>query len=527
MADNSKPTFSLLYTSVRASFIKNIAHEWMSKAANPQAIEFIIVTDAGDAASAEAAEAAASVPGAKCLVQPDPPFCCVTGWNMAADNSTGTVLVQVTDDFSPPMHWDQKLLELQPSGWIDGEYVVHVDDGYVRDLCTLAIITRKRFERIGYLFHPDFLSLFSDTELTAVAKRDGVLLEAMHLLFEHKHPDCKKRERDAVDLKHASSERWKQGEALFNLRKSRGFPIDVGPRAGMESVTAPEPAKYCCYIQATRDDFCLKEVCQRMKDEGVNDFFFSVPDEYWSGRPTPPVEIEEVMAIGRWLNSVGARANVMVHKVKSYRFVGDTRLRVETRVRNDALAWIRKAGFEHILIVDGDELWKRGTLRYIKEIVEKHHPVAIASLMIPVVGLPGYPIEGASDVAVAYIGRGANFKECRTPFGDQFRLQMPLIYHFTGTRKTMEQTILKHKESGHYDDPEYAFDEFLEKVLPNIRPGFTHRYKKHEGIHWYEHYQIWKSVREWYPSELEEIPQTLWPYLGLGVQRESSVLQKA
>lgn len=506
------PTFSLLYTSVRAPLIQPMLAEWMAKAANRGAIEVIIVTDAGDTASAAAA---ATVPGAKCLVQPDPPFCCVAGWNMAADNSTGTVLVQVTDDFSPPDRWDEKLLALQPAGWIHGEHVVHVDDGYVRDLCTLAIVTRKRFEKIGYLFYPDFLSMFSDTELTAVAKRDGVMLEAMHLLFEHKHPDCKKRDRDAVDLNHASAERWQQGEALFKRRQSMGFPIDVGPMAGAVTTALLEQLKYCCYIQATRNDFCLEEVCDRMREEGVNDFFFSVPDEYWGGRPTPQGEIDEVRAVADKVNQSGAKAHVMVHRVKTYRFVGDTRLRVETRVRNDALAWIRKSGFEHILIVDGDELWKRGTLRYIKEIVSTHQPGAIASLMTPVVGLPGYPIEGASDVAVAYIGRGASFKECRTPFGDQFRLQMPLIYHFTGVRRTMEQTILKHKDSGHYDDPDYAFDEFLEKVLPNIKPGFTHDWGKHKGIHFYKNFQIWKAVRHWYPSEISEIPQTLWPYLAV------------
>jgi len=37
-------------------------------------------------------------------------------------------------------------------------------------------------------------------------------------------------------------------------------------------------------------------------------------------------------------------------------------IQVETHARNEALSWIRARGFNHILVVDGDELWRRGTM---------------------------------------------------------------------------------------------------------------------------------------------------------------------
>jgi hypothetical protein len=52
--------------------------------------------------------------------------------------------------------------------------------------------------------------------------------------------------------------------------------------------------KYAAYIQATKDDFCLFEVCKRLFDEGLQDFFFCVPDEYWNGRITPPEDLLQV-----------------------------------------------------------------------------------------------------------------------------------------------------------------------------------------------------------------------------------------
>jgi len=488
---------------------------WVERCANKEAIEIILTVDGPDEGSkAVAADLATKMPMLRWFEQPEGPFNCVKGWNLAASKATGKVFVQVTDDMMPPQHWDEELLKLKPEGWIDGEFAVHVEDGYVHDLMVLAIITRKRYERFGYFFYPDYESMFCDTELTTVAYRDKVVINAKHLLFEHMHPDAQKRKRDKVDLVHASKERWVRGETLFNHRRERNFPIDVGPQA--DKTAKPVGYKFCVYTQATRDDFCLLEVGKRMMEEGVNDFFFSIPDEYWAGRPTPEENMSQVEQVAQQLRQLGANVRTMRHPVRKYRWPGDSRITVETRVRNDALAEIRRAGFEHVLIVDGDELWKRGTLNYVRKVLDEWHPLSINCLMIPVVGLPGYPIDGATDVAVIYLNSKVPFKECRTPHGDQFRLQMPQVVHFTGTRKTMEETIQKHLDSGHYDDPEYDFDYWIKNVLPNIKPGYRHTFPDGQvGIHMFKRYQIWPSVRHWMPEEVTQLPQALHPYLGI------------
>ncbi len=253
-----------------------------------------------------------------------------------------------------------------------------------------------------------------------------------------------------------------------------------------------------------------------MMEESVNDFFFSIPDEFWSGRPTPPENIEQLKRVAAQVKSIGGNVELLIHDVSTYRWPGDTRIRVETRVRNDALGCIRNKGFEHVLIVDGDELWRRGTLKYVEQIINQFHPLAINCLMVPVAGLPGYPIDGATDVAVIYVNSGVPFKECRTPVCDQFRIQMPLVIHFTGTRRTMEETIQKHKDSGHYDDPDYDFEGWLRDTLPNIKPGL-------KNVHMFKKYQIWPAVRNWLAEEIKEIPESVWPYLAIQAQSSSSV----
>jgi len=513
-----QPIFSLLYTTVRANLIVPVMQDWIKKAAKPNDLEIVVTTDGPDVKCKAVMEELPKDSRIKWFVQDTPPFDCNRGWNLAAEKATGKIFIAISDDFLPPEKWDEKLLALEPKTWPDEDWAIHVEDGYVHNIMVLPIITRLRYERFGYLYYPAYSSMFNDTELTEVAYREGRVIDAKHLLFEHMHPDCGKRQRDNADLTHASKERWNHGETLFKFRKKHGFPVDTGPKAVAALPDAPKgppPLRFCVYMQVTRDDLCMLEVCQRMIEEGVQDFFFSVPDEHWNGTPTTQEDIAGIHRVATQLCQGRANVECMTHRVKTYRFPGDIQIRVETRVRNDAMNFIRRKGFEHVCVVDSDELWKRGTLGYVKEILRRWSPNTIKCGMIPVVGFPGYPINGALDMATIYMNSATPFLECRTPVGDQFALQMSCVIHFTGTRRTMQETIRKHEESGHFDDPEYDFPEFLKAVLPNIRPGFKHKYPNGpEGVHFFKKQQIWPSVRDWMEDEVKDIPQSIWPYLG-------------
>lgn len=690
---STETIFSLAYTSCRANAIPVAVNLWRSRAKNPGQIEVVIAVDGNNMAACIAAN---SVPGAKVVIQGTPPYNCVRGWNKAAEATTGKVIICIADDFVPPIGWDTALLSLTPNDWIDSERVIKVEDGYVHDIFVLSILTRKRYERFGYVFYPQYESMFClhpetkiwmenldfkqiqhinpgdvvvgyerrfgktgakhkrkflcqaqvtqvlkrqssmirlsmqsgrqvvctpdhfwayygdvrlskserplrdknsptiveygyrfghpkihnqlvsvtnlpgqidysgvklqelgwqaisdkiikiddagdglvyclktasgnyvangylshncDTEFGEVAIRDGVVINANHLLFEHMHPDCGKRPRDENDKLHGGKDRWNRGELLYKYRKSCGFPVDDGPKAGIVDKTVEvKTGKYAVYIQATKDDFCLFEVCQRMIDEGATDFFFCIPDEYWSGEKTPQAEINEVQGIADRVKAAGGNINIKVFKVADYRFPGDSRISVETRVRNDTLAWIRRSGFKHILVVDGDELWARGMLAKVDECVSTSNPPCISCPMVPVVGLPGYPIHMATDRAIVYVGGSTVFRECRSPAIEHFMLNNCIVIHFTATRKTMQEIVDKHRNSGHYDDPEYDFEGWIKNVLPNLKPGWR-------GAHMYKRYQIWPIVRNWTISEMDHIPESIRQYLGNPVDEPSPIL---
>jgi len=195
--------------------------EWLRKARNVDQLEIILTVDADDQASQDVGR---SIDGISLHVQEDLPGTCVKGWNLAASKSSGKIIIAVADDFLPPARWDERLLRVDKAGWIDRPHVVHVNDAFVQDLVTLAIMTRPRYEYLGYLFYPGYQSIYCDTDLTYHSKQDKVLIEAGHLVFEHHHPDNRMRVRDAVDVNHSSEERYKSGKKLFDIRKAAKFP---------------------------------------------------------------------------------------------------------------------------------------------------------------------------------------------------------------------------------------------------------------------------------------------------------------
>jgi hypothetical protein len=504
------PTFTLCYTTVRAGFIRPVVDKWMSRAARPHLVNWGITTDSDKPEAILSIDQVAEDLSGRVTVAhvTDLPGTCVKGWNLAAQKTKlGDIIIAVADDFDPPQDWDDNLMSCSEAEWWLEDRVVHVADGYNPNIFTLAILTKKRFDRFGYIFYPGYESMFCDTEFTFVAHNEKVVIEATHLLFEHLHPDCGKRQRDNTDLNHSSRHRYAVGEMLFKYRQSMGFPVDAGPKFDETRVS---PKDLAVYIQATKNDFCLFEVCERLYEEGIRNFFFYIPNEYWSGRPTPKDESDQVVGVVHQLINTFSDIQVeyRVFDIKPHRAPGRSRIMVETYARNEALDWVRSFGFKHIVIADGDELWRRGLLEELIDTVNDFKPLCVFTGMVPVVGLPGYPIEGAVDKASIYVNHEAKFQECRGTFGAKYELRGHKIFHFTATRRTMDEIIRKNRESGHYDDPNYDFEGWIKNVLPNIKPGMR-------NVHMYRPYNPWKLVREWSLDEMKEIPRSLHQFLAI------------
>ncbi|HWA27236.1 MAG TPA: glycosyltransferase family A protein, partial [Lacunisphaera sp.] len=502
----TRPTFSLCYTSRRPASIAPVIRQWRERAAQPDDLEVVIAIDADDSASAAAAH---DVPGAQVIVQSTAPFNCVRGWNAAAAAARGRVLLAIADDIEPPPQWDHALRGLAP-GWMERETVVLTEDGLYRTECHLGIVSRPRYERLGYLFFPGYESMYCDVDMAEHARRDGVLLDARpRLVFQHHHSTNGRRVADAVDAAHSSPGRYGNGAALIRQRRAAGF----APPAPAAAVTTPAPAPvdpgFAAYLQVVRDDFCLSEVLGRLYEEGVRAFFVCVPDQHWSGSATPESDIAGVQAAANRLREMPrTRVEFALFPVAPHRQARSTRVAVETAVRNAALAWVRGQGFRHCLVVDDDELWRRGLLRRLEEFVLARRPGAVACQMTPVAGVPGWPIGHNRDQITIYLDleRG-NFRSCRSPAAPSLILPVNGVIHFTAVKRTREELIAKMRDSGHYDDPSYDFEGWIHHTLPRLQPGSR-------NAHMYRPMQIWPEVRTWTPEEIADIPDSLHPYLG-------------
>jgi glycosyltransferase involved in cell wall biosynthesis len=180
--------------------------QWFNKAKNPDAIEHIFGLDSDDPHGAFL-----SVHN---HVATDGKGGCVAAWNAAAKKSCGEILVQLSDDWQPPMHWDEILLNA--IGETSDPKVLAISDGHRTDnLLCMAILTRARYEQQGYMFHPDFFSVYSDNYFTDKAYADGVIIEARDIVFEHLHPIFGKAEWDETYARSNSDKNFANGKATY------------------------------------------------------------------------------------------------------------------------------------------------------------------------------------------------------------------------------------------------------------------------------------------------------------------------
>lgn len=142
--------------------------------------------------------------------------------NKAAKIATGDIFIVVSDDFDCPENWAVQILEAV-KGKVD--WIAKTPDGIQKWIITLPIMDRAYYNRFGYIYHPDYLHMFCDTELTCVADLTGRKIE-LNIPFKHNHYSVTNEGKDAVSIKADST--WNQGENLFLSRAKERFGIIGG-----------------------------------------------------------------------------------------------------------------------------------------------------------------------------------------------------------------------------------------------------------------------------------------------------------
>lgn len=181
--------------------------DWLRMAHNPDAIEHIFGVDSDDPESFLLLAARAVVVRGN-----GGP---VDAWNECAKFAKGEILIQLSDDFAPFPGWDTAVIDA--IGDASKPAVLAVSDGNrADDLLCMAILTRTRYQEQGFMFHPEFFSMFSDNWFSECAFRDGVVIDARdRITFEHLHPAFGKAEMDATYARSNASANYQAGRGLF------------------------------------------------------------------------------------------------------------------------------------------------------------------------------------------------------------------------------------------------------------------------------------------------------------------------
>jgi hypothetical protein len=144
------------------------------------------------------------------------------GYNAAAKAARGDILLQIADDYFPTADgWDEEIRRAVPD--VNEEVVLDVDnsDGSTW-LLPFSILTRTYHDRYGYIFYPGYHGLCADNEFTEQARRDGVVRNARHIVFDHRHVDRGLSKMDDIYARQKSH--YSAGEKLFAERQAKGFP---------------------------------------------------------------------------------------------------------------------------------------------------------------------------------------------------------------------------------------------------------------------------------------------------------------
>jgi hypothetical protein len=211
--------FSLLHPSRgRLGLAEEAIAEWSAKASGAHRVEHILSIDADDDVAGYRALAART--GVQLIVNPNRSL--VDAANHAARIATGEVFIVVSDDFGCPDGWDATLAEVLGDR---RDVAILVDDGVDGRILTLPIIGRALYERLGYVYHPAYFSMFVDDDLTQTAAALGKLVDARHMRFPHRHYSTGQRDIDPTYARQNSGRAWLSGWRTFERRRASNFGL--------------------------------------------------------------------------------------------------------------------------------------------------------------------------------------------------------------------------------------------------------------------------------------------------------------
>jgi len=135
------------------------------------------------------------------------------------------IVLLASDDMIPKVKgFDTIIKNKMTEYYPDTDGVLWFNDGYqANKLNTLCILGKKYYDRFGYIYNPEYISVWSDNEFMDVANILNKQTYFDEVIIEHQHPDWGHGMRDFT---HTLNSKYEQlDRETYNKRKSNNFNL--------------------------------------------------------------------------------------------------------------------------------------------------------------------------------------------------------------------------------------------------------------------------------------------------------------
>jgi len=152
----------------------------------------------------------------------------ISAINDHVDEQEFDIVVCASDDMVPKAWgWDNEIAIAMKQNFPDLDGCVHFDDGNTNgELITFSILGRKLYDHFGYIYHPDYKSLYCDDEFTQEVKRMNKEKYINKVIISHEHWSIEgSANHNQTDIAVQKTLYYSgRDQQVFNRRKELGFP---------------------------------------------------------------------------------------------------------------------------------------------------------------------------------------------------------------------------------------------------------------------------------------------------------------
>lgn len=151
----------------------------------------------------------------------------ISAINANIDLDFDTVIC-ASDDMIPVKEgWDESVSNNMSKYFPELDGALHFNDGYAEgSLITLSILGKKLYDSFGYIYHPDYKSLYCDNEFTEVVYGSKRVQYVNEIIIKHEHY-ARKGNINSGDYDEAAKKTlFYSGRDgfVYKKRKELGFP---------------------------------------------------------------------------------------------------------------------------------------------------------------------------------------------------------------------------------------------------------------------------------------------------------------